>query len=139
MDAKDGKVLPAEVSQERGKGDKICYKFQKGQCDKGKNCPFKQVKDDKARTKSPRRKNARLDCLQEEIKGIRARNSQRKKWPRSHPFTMLRASAIVVTSATTSTRTKAAAATKDPPKRTNSPSPKKDKKGKDSECRTMPD
>ena len=46
-------------SQERGKGDKICYKFRKGQCDKGKNCPYKHVKDDKARTKSPRRKNTR--------------------------------------------------------------------------------
>ena len=46
-------------SQERGKGDKICYKFQNGQCDKGKKCPFKHVKDDKARNQSPRRNNTR--------------------------------------------------------------------------------
>ena len=42
-------------SQERGKGDKICYKFQKGQCDKGKKCPFKHVKEDKSRTQPPKR------------------------------------------------------------------------------------
>ena len=42
-------------SQDRSKGDKVCYKFQKGQCDKGKKCPFKHVKDDKARTQSPKR------------------------------------------------------------------------------------
>ena len=42
-------------SQERGEGDKICYKFQKGQCDNGKKCPFKHVKEDKSRTQSPRR------------------------------------------------------------------------------------
>ena len=42
-----------------GKGDKICYKFQKGTCDKGKKCPFKHVKDDKSRTQSPRRTNTR--------------------------------------------------------------------------------
>ena len=42
-------------SQERSKGDKICYKFHKGQCDKGKKCPFKHVKEDKSRTQSPRR------------------------------------------------------------------------------------
>ena len=46
-------------SQERGKGDKICYTFQKGQCDKGKNCPFKHVKDDEAHTKSPKKRNTR--------------------------------------------------------------------------------
>ena len=47
-------------SQERGKGDKICHKFQKDQCDKGKKCPYKHVvKDDKARTQSPRRNNTR--------------------------------------------------------------------------------
>ena len=45
--------------QERGKGDKICYKFQKGQCDKGKKCPFKHVKEDKSRTQSPRRNKTR--------------------------------------------------------------------------------
>ena len=45
--------------QERGRGDKICYKFQKGQCDKGRKCPFKHVKDDKARTQSPKRSNTR--------------------------------------------------------------------------------
>ena len=48
-------------SQERGKGDKICYKFQQGQCDKGRNCPHKHVKDDKARAKSPRRKKIRSE------------------------------------------------------------------------------
>ena len=32
----------------------VIYKFQKGQCDKGKKCPFKHVKDDTARTQSPR-------------------------------------------------------------------------------------
>ena len=46
-------------SQERGKGDKICYKFQKGQCDKGKKCPFKHVKEDMSRTQSPRRNKTR--------------------------------------------------------------------------------
>ena len=46
-------------SQERGKGDKVCYKFQKGQCDKGKKCPFKHVKDDKSRTQSPERNRTR--------------------------------------------------------------------------------
>ena len=47
-------------SQERGgKGDRVCYKFQKGQCDKGKKCPYKHVKDDKARTQSPRRTKTR--------------------------------------------------------------------------------
>ena len=48
---KDTKAAPAKGdgrkgspsrgrSQERGKGDKICYKFQKGQCDQGKNWSF---------------------------------------------------------------------------------------------------
>ena len=46
-------------SQERSKGDKVCYNFQKGQCDKGKKCPFKHVKDDKSRTQSPRRNRTR--------------------------------------------------------------------------------
>ena len=46
-------------SQERGKGDKVCYKFQKGQCDKGKKCPFKHVKEDKSRTQLPRRNKTR--------------------------------------------------------------------------------
>ena len=32
-------------SSERSKGEKICFKFQEGKCDKGKNCPFKHVKE----------------------------------------------------------------------------------------------
>ena len=69
------------------------------------------------------------DHPQEEIKGIRERSSQKKKWPKPHAFTMLRASATVVTNVTTSMRTKPQ---QDSPKRTNSPAPKKGKKGKDS-------
>ena len=37
----------------------VCYKFQKGQCDKGKKCQFKHVKDDKSRTQSPERNRTR--------------------------------------------------------------------------------
>ena len=94
-------------SQERGKGDKVCYKFQKGQCDKGKKikkCPFKHVKDDKARTQSP--KGIELAHPQKVRRMIRGRTCRKKKWQRPHAFTMLRESAGEVTSASISIMTK---------------------------------
>ena len=39
-----------------GKGDKTCYKFKGGKCDKGKGCPFKHAKDPKPRSTTPKKK-----------------------------------------------------------------------------------
>ena len=83
-------------SQERGgKGDKICYKFQKGTCDKGKKCPFKHVKDDKSRTQSPRRTKTRSPSRGN--KDDKGKKCPRKKWPRPHVSIMPRESVDVVT------------------------------------------
>ena len=38
-----------------GKGDKICYKFRDGKCEKGKDCPYKHVKDS-SRSGTPQKK-----------------------------------------------------------------------------------
>ena len=37
------------------KGDKICYKFRDGKCEKGKDCPYKHVKD-APRSGTPKKK-----------------------------------------------------------------------------------
>jgi hypothetical protein len=37
------------------KGDKICYKFRDGKCEKGKDCPYKYVKDT-SRSGTPKKK-----------------------------------------------------------------------------------
>ena len=37
------------------KGDKICYKFRDGKCEKGKDCPYKHVKDT-SRSGTPKKK-----------------------------------------------------------------------------------
>ena len=44
---------------ESTKGDKICYKFRDGKCDKGKDCPFKHVKDPKPRSGTPKNRKGR--------------------------------------------------------------------------------
>ena len=64
---------------ESTKGDKICYKFRDGKCDKGKDCPFKHVKEPKPRSGTPKNKK---------VGERRAAHHQRienpkKKWPRS--------------------------------------------------------
>ena len=41
---------------ESTKGDKICYKFSDGKCDKGKDCPFKHVKEPKPRSGTPKKR-----------------------------------------------------------------------------------
>ena len=117
-------------SQERGKGDKICYKFQKGQCDKGKNCPYKHVKDDKARTKSPRRKNTRSPSRGN--KGDKGKKLSKEEMAKTPCIYYAQGKCNRGDKCYYKHEDKAAAATKDSPKRTNSPAPKKDKKGKDS-------
>eukprot|EP00435_Cladocopium_sp_Y103_P036206 s1446_g9.t1 len=39
-----------------GKGDKICFKFRGGNCDKGDKCPYKHVKEPKPRSNTPKGK-----------------------------------------------------------------------------------
>ena len=53
-----GRGRSRECSQS-GKGDKICFKFKDGNCDKGKDCPFKHVKDPKPRSITPKNKRGR--------------------------------------------------------------------------------
>ena len=114
-------------SQERGKGDKICYKFQKGQCDKGKKCQFKHVKDDKSRTQPPKRTKTRSPSRGNKYdKGKKMSKEEMAKTPCIyHAQGKCRRGAKCFYKR----EDKAAAATKDT-KRTNSPAPKK--KGKES-------
>ena len=64
-------AAPAQGGKDRGKGkgdrgrsrdrshstkrDKICYKFRDGKCEKGKDCPYKHVKDT-SRSGTPKKK-----------------------------------------------------------------------------------
>ena len=115
-------------SQERGgKGDKICYKFQKGTCDKGKKCPFKHVKEDKSRTQSPRRTKTRSPSRgNKDDKGKKMSKEEMAKTPCIyHAQGKCRRGDKCFYKHDD----KAAAATKDT-KRDNSPAPKK--KSKDS-------
>ena len=62
-------AAPAQGGKDRGKGDrgrprgrsqsakgdKICYKFRDGKCEKGKDCPYKYVKDT-SRSGTPKKK-----------------------------------------------------------------------------------
>ena len=113
-------------SQERGgKGDKVCYKFQKGQCDKGKKCPYKHVKDDKARTQSPRRTKTRSPSRgNKDDKGKKMSKEEMAKTP-----CIYHAQGKCRRGDTCFYKhdDKAAAATKDT-KRANSPAPKKKSK-----------
>ena len=114
-------------SQDRSKGDKVCYKFQKGQCDKGKNCPYKHVKGDKARTQSPRRNRTRSPSKgKKDDTGKKMSKEDMAKTPcMYHAQGKCRRGDKCFYKHDD----KAAAATKDA-KRTNSPDPKKN--GKDS-------
>ena len=113
-------------SQERGKGDQVCYKFQTGQCDKGKKCPFKHVQDDKSRTQSPRRNRTRSPSKgNKDDKGKKMSKEEMAKTP-----CIYHAQGKCRRGDKCSYKhdDKAAAATKDT-KRTNLPAPKK--KGKE--------
>ena len=115
-------------SQERvGKSDRVCYKWQKGQCDKGKKCPYKHVKDDKARTQSPRRTKTRSPSRgNKDDKGKKMSKEEMAKTPCIyHAQGKCRRGDKCFYKHDD----KAAAATKDT-KRANSPAPKK--KSKDS-------
>ena len=50
----DRGMRPCGRSQS-AKGDKICYKFRDGKCEKGKDCPYKYVKDT-SRSGTPKKK-----------------------------------------------------------------------------------
>ena len=112
-------------SQERGKGDQVCYKFQTGQCDKGKKCPFKHVQDDKSRTQSPRRNRTRSPSKgNKDDKGKKMSKEMAKTPCIYHAQGKCRRG----DKCSYKHDDKAAAATKDT-KRTNLPAPKK--KGKE--------
>ena len=113
-------------SQERGTGDKICYKFQKGQCDKGKKCQLKHVKEDKSRTQSPTRSKTRSPSRgNKDNKGKKMSKEEMAKTPCIyHAQGKCRRGGRCFYKHDD----KAAAATKDT-KRANSPAPKK--KGKE--------
>ena len=115
-------------SQERGgKGDKICYKFQKGQCDKGKKCPFKHVKDDKSRTQSPKRTKTRSPSRGK--KDDKGKKMSKEEMARTPCIYFAQGKCRRGDKCFYKHEDKAAAAAKDP-KRANSPAPKK--KNKDS-------
>ena len=116
--------------QERGKGDKICYKFQKGQCDKGKKCQFKHVKDDKSRTQSPKKNKTRSPSRgNKDDKGKKMSKEEMAKTPCIYH---VQGKCRRGDKCFYKYQDQAAAATKDTKrtKRTNSPAPKK--KGKES-------
>ena len=120
-------------SSEKGsKGDKICFKFQEGKCDKGKNCPFKHVKEKgkggsrtasprgRGRTRSPSKggkKDGRKKLTKEEMARTPCTYFAQGKCNRGDKCYYKH-------------EEKGAAATKDT-KRTNSPAPNKKKKEKD--------
>ena len=110
------------------KGDKICYKFRDGKCEKGKDCPYKHVKDSSrsgtpkkkgkggGRSVSPNRKS------KEEMAKIPCTYFQQGKCRRGDKCFYKHEIA--------------AAPTKDP-KRTNSPAPKKKASAKAAPCITQ--
>ena len=114
-------------SQDRSKGDKVCYKFQKGQCDKGQKCPFKHVKDDKARTQSPKRNRTRSPSKGK--KDDKGKNMSKEEMAKTPCIYHAQGQCRRGDKCFYKHDDKAAAATKDT-KRTNSPAPKK--KGKES-------
>ena len=79
-----------------GKGDKICYKFRDGKCEKGKDCPYKHVKDS-SRSGTPKRR-VRAKAVAEVVP---LTESQGKRWPKSHALTSNRANVVVVTNVST--------------------------------------
>ena len=97
---------------------------------RGRNCPFKHVKDGKARTKSPRRKNTRSPSRGN--KGDKGKKLSKEEMTKTPCIYYAQGSCSRGDKCYYKHEDKAAAATKDSPKRTNSPAPKKDKKGKDS-------
>ena len=124
-------------SQERGKGDKICHKFQKDQCDKGKKCPYKHVvKDDKARTQSPRRNNTRSSSKGN--KGDRGKKLSKEEMAKTPCIYHAQGTCNRGDKCYYQHDDKAAAANKDAPNRINSPAPEEDQKGEGVKCRTMP-
>ena len=54
--AKFGAPAPAEATTPRGRSqDKPCYAFQRGKCPRGDKCPYKHVKAEQTRGKTPPR------------------------------------------------------------------------------------
>ena len=104
------------------KGEKICYKFRDGKCEKGKNCPYKHVKE-------PRR-----DRSTSSRKGKKGKGRGRSRSPSSTKLSKEEMAKIPCTYFQQGNcrrgdkcfykHEKAAAPTKDP-KRPNSPAPKK--------------
>ena len=113
-----GRGRSRERSQS-GKGDKICYKFRDGKCDKGKDCPFKHVKDSKPRSTTPKNKKGRVK------KGrSRSENRKSKEEMAKIPCTYFQQGNCRRGDKCFYKSEKVAAPTKEP-KRTNSPAPEK--------------
>ena len=110
-------VDPVVVAQS-GKGDKICYKFRDGKCEKGKDCPYKHVKDS-SRSGTPKKKGKGKG-------GSRSGSPNRKSKEEMAkiPCTYFQQGKCRRGDKCFYKHEVAAAPTKDP-KRTNSPAPKK--------------
>ena len=118
-------------SQDRSKGDKVCYKFQNGQCDKGKKCPFKHVKDDKSRTQYPRRNRTRSPSKGN--KDDKGKNMSKEEMAKTPCIYHAKGKCRRGDKCFYKHDDKAAAATKDT-RRTNSPAPKKGKEPNAAPC-----
>ena len=117
-------------SERGGKGEKICYKFQEGKCDKGKNCPFKHVKDKgKGRTQSPKGRGRTRSPSKGGKKDDKRKKLSREEMAKTPCTYFAQGKCNRGDKCFYKHEEKGAAATKDT-KRTNSPAPKK--KAKDS-------
>ena len=118
---------------ESTKGDKICYKFRDGKCDKGKDCPFNHVKDPKPRTGTPKNRKGR------EGRGKKGRSPSEGRKSKEEmakiPCTCFLQGNCRRGDTCFYKHEKTAVPTKDP-KRTNSPAPKKKPTAKVAPCIT---
>ena len=117
------------VGAKNTKGDRICYKFRDGKCEKGKDCPYKHVKES-SRSGTPKKKG--------KGKGGRSASSNRKSKEEMAkiPCTYFQQGKCRRGDKCFHKHEVAAAPTKDP-KRTNSSAPKKKASAKAAPCITQ--
>ena len=112
-----------------GKGDRICYKFRDGKCEKGKDCPYKHVKDS-SRSGTPKKKGKGKGGGRSGSPNRKSREEMAKI-----PRTYFQQGKCRRGDKCFYKHEVAAAPTKDP-KRTNSPAPKKKASAKAAPCIT---
>ena len=113
-----------------GKGDRICYKFRDGKCEKGKDCPYKHVKDS-SRSGTPKKKGKGKGGSRSGSPNRKSREEMAKI-----PCTYFQQGKCRRGDKCFYKHEVAAAPTKDP-KRTNSPAPKKKASAKAAPCITQ--